>query len=35
MKGPQRVDTSAALEIIDSLAVLISERATLLSETFD
>jgi hypothetical protein len=34
-KEPQRVDTSVALEIIDSLAVLISERATFLSETFD
>jgi len=29
------VDLSAALKIIDSLAVSISERVTYLSETFD
>jgi hypothetical protein len=32
---PRGVDLSAALKIIDSLAVLIFERATFLSETFD
>jgi hypothetical protein len=32
---PRGVDLSAALKIIDSLAVLISELAAFLSETFD